>query len=137
MRGRDLITPLLWVLAYGSIAWIGLTRAGADKWDYAIAGALALFAFQNLMKLLARLSEILWSSRVGAWLRKSANTISTIALIALGGVFLVGFGTFSWNAGWVGIAVPAAVLIPVITIFVVTGGWASVRDKFLSRKKEI
>lgn len=137
MRGRDLITPLLWVVGYGSIAWIGLTRAGADKWDFALAGAFAVVAFQNLGELLARLSEILWSSRVGARLRKSANTISTVALIALGCVFLVGFGAFSWNAGWVGIALPVAVLIPVITIFVVTGGWASVRDKFLSRKKEI
>lgn len=137
MKRLELISGIaLVILAFATVAIAGFDDA-ADRWGAVgartAAASLFILGILRLAPLFSRpLADAPW------WLAFQRGVSVVVAMIAafLALAFLFGFVQASWSAGWVGFAIPAALLIPATTIFVTTGGWASFRDKYIKSTKE-
>jgi hypothetical protein len=133
---RNILVGLLVTVNAGLLLVPRALEADAGRWPLILFGAWSVIAIQTVLVMLV---EVLGSTRISRLAQLlghygSVSIVALLILLAASSVYL--FAQMSWNAGWVGIAVPLAVSIPAITIFVVTGGWDTFRRNFLTSDKE-
>lgn len=120
----------LWSLALLGLFLISDLDRALMEW--LLWGIVTVFLTQSIVRefLPERLD---WQRK---WIERCLDILGWILMIPLAVQLIQLFLQFIRDPDWLGVAAPAAILIPVATIFVVTGGWAAFRDKYIKSTKE-
>ena len=120
----------LWSLALLGLFLISDLDRALMEW--LLWGSVTVFLTQSLVREFLP-ERLAWQRK---WIERVLDGLGWVLRALLAIQLIQPLLQFMRDPDWLGIAAPAAILIPVATIFVVTGGWASFRAKYIKSTKE-